>query len=84
MSVCWPNGKWDFPSAAWLGFTHFPIFPFPNFVVSLYLPVLATSQGSTIVSPVINLNVSERDMNMGSFFVIRLWADTAKERQTDF
>jgi len=49
-------------------------------VYILYSPVLATSQGSTIVSPVMNLNVSERDMNMGSFLVIMLWADTGNGR----
>jgi len=56
----------------------FPYYPPPH-----NSPVLATSQGSTIVSPVINLNVSERDMNMGSFLVIMLWADTAMDRRRD-
>lgn len=57
-------------------------FPWKSFIFQLCtnLPVLATSQGSTIVSPVMNLNVSERDMNMGSFLDNMLWADAAKDK----
>lgn len=46
-------------------------------------PVLATSQGNTIMSPAMNLNVSERDMNMGSCLAIRPWADAANRRERE-
>lgn len=47
------------------------------YMCMFYSPVLATSQGSTIMSPAMNLNVSERDMNIGSCLAIRPWADAA-------
>lgn len=47
-----------------------------------YLPVLATSQGKTIVSLATNLNVSERDINMGSgLLIILVEADTGKRKK---
>jgi hypothetical protein len=37
-----------------------------NYGREVYLPAFATSQGSFIISPATNLNVSDRDMKLGS------------------
>lgn len=41
-----------------------------NYSRGIYLPAFATSQGSLIVSPATNLNVSDRDMKLGSALLI--------------
>lgn len=49
------------------------------YVFMIFLPAFATSQGSLIISPEINLNVSERDIKLGS--VLRTCAVTVKKRK---
>lgn len=48
-----------------------------------YSPALATSQGSLIVSPATNLNVSERDIKLGSGLLICVVTANRRERRSN-
>lgn len=52
-----------------------------KFMFLVFLPAFATSQGSLIISPEINLNVSERDIKLGS--VLRTCAVTVKKKKKE-